>query len=248
MPCAPAISQNILATSARTEAEQWSTSVPTMATAACWHRVGTRVSPRVRSSCRLSREAYRALSFATRTVMWSRWRAVSSARPGLCFYSAARHLLLFCYVAKDMCHRKEVAALGKQALKVTLGTWGYWREPEGKSCGPWPVWKSMLRALLWQVAEKGRPISPQILNVERLLGPEVARSLAVPAAAGVIGDFKTVEQQDPMLESQIITVNAAHANCTLFCASNAQKGTGSQQGKKTIFFGFLMNVVRGVVK
>ena len=28
----------------------------------------------------------------------------------------------------------------------------------------------------------------------------------------------------------------AHANCTLFCASNAQKRTGSQQGKRTIFF------------
>ena len=27
----------------------------------------------------------------------------------------------------------------------------------------------------------------------------------------------------------------AHANCTLFCAPNAQKRTGSQQGKKTIF-------------
>ena len=27
----------------------------------------------------------------------------------------------------------------------------------------------------------------------------------------------------------------AHANCTLFYAPNAQKKTGSQQGKKTIF-------------
>ena len=104
--------------------------------------------------------------------------------------------------------RKEVAALGKQALKVTLGTWGYWREPEGKSRGPWPVWKSMLRAPLWQVAEKGKPVSPQILNVQRLLGIEVAKSRVVPAAAGVTGDFKTVEQQDPMLASQIITVKA----------------------------------------
>ena len=59
MLCAPAISQNILVTSARTEVEQWWTSVPTRATAACWHRVGTRVSPRVRSSCRLSREGVR---------------------------------------------------------------------------------------------------------------------------------------------------------------------------------------------
>ena len=31
------------------------------------------------------------------------------------------------------------------------------------------------------------------------------------------------------------TYTLAHANCTLFCAPNAQKKTGSQQGKKTIF-------------
>ena len=29
-------------------------------------------------------------------------------------------------------------------------------------------------------------------------------------------------------------IRLAHANCTLFCAPNAQKRTGSQQGKKTI--------------
>ena len=121
---------------------------------------------------------------------------------------AALHLLLFCSVAKDMRSRKGVAALGKQALKVTLGTWGYWREPEGKSRGPRPVWKSMLRAALWQVAEKGKPVSPQFLNVQRLLGTEVARSRVVLAPAGVTGDLKTVEQQDPMLESQIITIKA----------------------------------------
>ena len=66
----------------------------------------------------------------------------------------------------------------------------------------------MLRAPLWQFAEKGKPISPQILNVQRLLGTEVAKSRVVPAAAGVTGDFKTVELQDPMLASQIITVKA----------------------------------------
>ena len=120
----------------------------------------------------------------------------------------ALHLPLFCSVAKDMRSHKEVAALEKQAQKVTLGTWGYWPEPEGKSRGPWPVWKSMLRAPLWQVAEKGRPVSPQILNVERLLGTEIAKSRVVPAPAGVTGDFKTVEQQHPMLESQVMTIKA----------------------------------------
>ena len=52
----------------------------TGATALCWHCVGTCMSPRVRSSCRLDFEAsklYRALPFATWTVMWSRWRAAS---------------------------------------------------------------------------------------------------------------------------------------------------------------------------
>ena len=45
--------------------------------------------------------------------------------------------------------------------------------------------------------------------------------------------------QDAVLEynfkQQIIAIHLAHANCTLFCAPNAQKRTGSQQGKKTIF-------------
>ena len=104
--------------------------------------------------------------------------------------------------------RKEVAALGRPALKVTLGTWGYWREPEGKSCGPWPAWKSMLRAPLWQVAEKGKPVSMKILNVQRPLGTDITKSRVVPAAAGVTGDFKTVEQQDPLLASQTITIKA----------------------------------------
>ena len=112
----------------------------------------------------------------------------------MCFYTAARHLLLFCFVAKDMRSRKEVAALRKQALKVTFGTWGYWRELEGKGRGPWPVWKSMLRAPLWQVAKKGKPVSPQNLNVQRLLGTEVAKSPVVPTTTGFTGDFKTVEQ------------------------------------------------------
>ena len=74
--------ENILVTSARTEAERWWTGVPTRATAVCWQRVGTRVSLRVPSSCRLSCEAskaYRALFFATWTVIWSRWPAGSGS-------------------------------------------------------------------------------------------------------------------------------------------------------------------------
>ena len=114
----------------------------------------------------------------------------------------------FCSLAKDMRTRKEIAALGRPALKVTLGTWGYWRESEGQSRGPWPAWKSMIRAQLWQVAEKGKPASLKILNIHKLLGQEPTKSRVVPPAAGVTGDFKTVEQQDQLLASQTITIKA----------------------------------------
>ena len=70
------------------------------------------------------------------------------------------------------------------------------------------MWKSLLRAPPWHQTEKGKPVSPQIANVRRLLGTEVAKSRVVPAAAGVTGDFKTVEQQDPLATNQIITVKA----------------------------------------
>ena len=66
----------------------------------------------------------------------------------------------------------------------------------------------MIRAPLWQVAEKGKPASLKILNVQKLLGQEPMKSRVVPPAEGVTGDFKTVEQQDPLLASQTITVKA----------------------------------------
>ena len=66
----------------------------------------------------------------------------------------------------------------------------------------------MIRAPLWQVAEKGRPASLKILNIQKLPGQEPTRSRLVPPPAGVTGDFKTVEQQDPSLSSQTITVKA----------------------------------------
>ena len=46
----------------------------------------------------------------------------------------------------------------------------------------------------------------EILNVQKLLGQEPTKSRVVPPAAGVTGDFKTVEQQDPLLASQTITI------------------------------------------
>ena len=66
----------------------------------------------------------------------------------------------------------------------------------------------MIRAPLWQAAEKGKPASLKILNVQKLLGQEPTKSRVVPPAAGVTGDFKTVEQQDPLLSSQTITIKA----------------------------------------
>ena len=66
----------------------------------------------------------------------------------------------------------------------------------------------MIRAPLWQVAEKGKPASLQILNVQKLLGQEPTKSRVVTPAAGVTGDFKTVEHQDPLLSSQTITIKA----------------------------------------
>ena len=66
----------------------------------------------------------------------------------------------------------------------------------------------MVRAPLWQVAEKGKPASLKIPNVEEILGQEPTKSRVVPLAAGVSGDFKTVEQQDPLLSSQTITIKA----------------------------------------
>ena len=66
----------------------------------------------------------------------------------------------------------------------------------------------MFRAPLWQVAKKGKPASLKILNIQKLLGQEPIKSPVVPPAAGNTGDFKTVEQQDPLLASQTITIEA----------------------------------------
>ena len=48
----------------------------------------------------------------------------------------------------------------------------------------------------------------KILNVQGLLGTEITKSRVVPTAAGVTGDFETVQQQDPLLASQNITIKA----------------------------------------
>ena len=66
----------------------------------------------------------------------------------------------------------------------------------------------MIRAPLCQVAEKGKPASLKNLNVQKLLGQEPTKSRVVLPAAGVTGDFKTVEQQDPLLATQTITIKA----------------------------------------
>ena len=117
-----------------------------------------------------------------------------------------RYISLSHSSAKEMATRTAVAVFGKQALKVTLRTWGYWRQPEGKSRGPWRAWKSMLRAQLEHQPEKGMPASPQIPTVRKHFGSEVAKSRVVPAAVGVPGSFKTVEMVGVDAISQMIIV------------------------------------------
>ena len=50
------------------------------------------------------------------------------------------------------------------------------------------------------------PENPQ--SSKKLLGQEATKSRVVPPAAGVTRALKTVEQQDPLLASQIITIKA----------------------------------------
>ena len=38
----------------------------------------------------------------------------------------------------------------------------------------------MIRAPLWQVAEKGKPVALKILHVQKLLGQEATKSRVVP--------------------------------------------------------------------
>ena len=66
----------------------------------------------------------------------------------------------------------------------------------------------MIHGALWQVAEKGKPASLKVLNVQKLLCQESTKSRVVPPAAGVTGDLKTVQQQVPLLASQTITIKA----------------------------------------
>ena len=61
------------------------------------------------------------------------------------------------------------------------------------------------------MAEKGKHVLAKILNVQRLLGTEATKSRVVPAAGGVTGDLKAVEQQDPLLASQTITIKATRS-------------------------------------
>ena len=74
----------------------------------------------------------------------------------------------------------------------------------------------MVRAPLWQVAEKGKP-------VQKLLGQEPTKSRVVPPAAGVTGDFKTVEQQDPLLSSVVRRGVVRRGGCDGSCLGVAAR-------------------------
>ena len=53
-----------------------------------------------------------------------------------------------------------------------------------------------------------RSTNLKVLNLQKLLGQEPTKSRVVPPAADVTGDLKTVEQQDPLLASQTITIKS----------------------------------------
>ena len=63
-----------------------------------------------------------------------------------------------------------------------------------------------MRAQLWHPAEYCNSATPQIANVRRLLGSEIAKGRLLPATAGVTGDFKTVKQEDLHATNQIIVL------------------------------------------
>ena len=114
----------------------------------------------------------------------------------------------FLFFSQGHAHPQRCCCTWKACPEGDSWKWGYWCDSEGKSRGPWPAWKSMIRAPLWQVAGKSRPASLKIPNVQKLLGQEPTKSRVDPPAAGVTGDFKTVEQQDPLLAGQTMTIKA----------------------------------------
>ena len=74
----------------------------------------------------------------------------------------------------------------------------------------------------------------QSQNIVGVDGGSVVSSgpIALPCEKSTVED-----KQTPVLHNvhHSCTYDLSHANCTLFCAWNAQKRTVSQQGKKTIF-------------
>ena len=60
--------------------------------------------------------------------------------------------------------------MGTLQLKVGVGNWGYWEDAKGsKYRSPWPKWKTLTGAPLWQTGDKGAPPSPQTLSVWKQL-------------------------------------------------------------------------------
>ena len=100
--------------------------------------------------------------------------------------------------AADAKIRAEVEALGTTQLKIGLGNRGYSEDAKStKFRSPWPKWKILTSAPLWQSGDKGAPPVPQTLAVRKQLQRKTeAPSLATPQTQLSTGDVINVSKQD----------------------------------------------------
>ena len=110
---------------------------------------------------------------------------------------ALNHLFHIC-TAADAKIRAEVAALGTTQLKIGLGNWGYWEDAKStKFRSPWPKWKTLTSAPLWQTGDKGAPPLPQTLAVRKQLQRKTGAPSWVPPQTQLsTGDVMNVSKQD----------------------------------------------------
>ena len=97
----------------------------------------------------------------------------------------------------------------------TGAAWVRWREEDGRSSPYFPLvqGQELLHAKGMKAVEWGAIVPDTAYRWIAVTVPQPMRS--------------------PLACHRLL--HLAHANCTLFCAPNAQKRTGSQQGKKAIF-------------
>ena len=100
--------------------------------------------------------------------------------------------------AADAKIRAEVPALGTAQLKIGLGNWGFWEDAKSTKDGsPWPKWKTLTSAPLWQTGDKGAPPLLQTLAVRKQLQRKTeAPSLAPSQTQLSTGNVINVSKQD----------------------------------------------------